>query len=383
MSGIWKRIDTASPRWLFIGTVGLCLLLAVMLSSLFWFLLYGAVPSALPLIAALTAITITLPLVQVFIQAIIGLRQSNQRLRHTRQEMERGNAELARTRDALETLNHDLEARVTARTAALKDALSDAEGANEAKSTFLANMSHELRTPLNGIIGYAQLLASRKQFMAQLSPETIDEYAEAILSSGQHLNAMVGDLLDLSRIEAQEYDIKTEEIEVPRLIRRVVEEVKFIADRRKQRIEVAIAPDVSTLHSDPRALRQILTNLISNALKYSPENAAVSVAVATHPVSREIHFSVSDQGIGMSLEQVTRATQPFSKFSNAHISAGQSIGLGLSIVHRLCDMLDGDFVLSSIEGQGTVAVVRLPLDRTPTLSRPTAKRRRGPIAMAG
>ena len=219
-------------------------------------------------------------------------------------------------------------------------------------------MSHELRTPLNGIIGYAEMLAEREALFAGLAPEKIDEYADAIRSSGMHLSAMVSDLLDLSKIEFGQYEKNIEQVCTRSLLDSVVDEVQHMAASRGQHIDLRGISDIPAIDSDPRAIRQIFTNILVNALKYSADGATVSVELGA--MGGGIRFAVIDTGIGMSDLAISEATKPFSKFSDAHIAAGQSIGLGLSIVSRLCDLLDGRLELISAEGQGTTARVFVP-----------------------
>lgn len=358
MDDFWTLIRRMKPKHLGVLCVGTATALAVALSHLLWYLLTGAVPDGLTIVAGAAALVIATPMVAVFVTAVYDLYRSNDDLVETQTALEQRNTEFAMARDALRALNDELEMRVKKRTVALKKALSAAERANAAKSVFLANMSHELRTPLNGIIGYAEMIAEREKLFGYISPEKIDEYADAIRNSGQHLNSMVNDLLDLSKIEFEQYEIALAPVRVEEIVERVTHELAAIARARNQVIETRIPRDMPMFATDARAIRQMMTNLVSNALKYSGEGETVTIGLSC--TSSEVSFDVADNGIGLSEEAIAKATEPFSKFSDAHVAAGQSIGLGLSIVSRLCKLMDGAFVLSSIEGSGTTANVRLP-----------------------
>jgi len=367
MSDILKLVRHITPLQLSLGCVVTATVLAIVISAVFWLLFTGAVPDGLTLVAGSTAVVVGTPMIQVFVIALYGLFASNEALTAARTELEINNRELARTRDALATLNNELELRVTKRTTQLKSALEAAENANAAKSVFLANMSHELRTPLNGIIGYAEMIAARETLFANAPPEQIDDYAAAILSSGRHLNEMVGDLLDLSKIEFGQYDVNLENTCPVTLVNEVVSELYPLAGARDQLIEVALPETLPQMQTDTRAIRQILSNLLSNALKYSEQGDTVRVIVEQTPDTFDIF--VCDSGVGMSEEAIRKATQPFSQFEDAHIAAGQSICLGLSIVNRLCRLLDGSLTMTSAEEYGTTAHVSFPL-HTAALEQP-------------
>lgn len=363
-----------SPRQLSWACVAVATILAVALSHLFWYLFTGSVPDGLTVVAGMAALVVAGPMVQVFVIAVYKLHQSNEDLRAAQAMLRLRNEELARARDAVSTLNEELEGRVARRTAELRRALDAAERANATKSVFLANMSHELRTPLNGIIGYAEMIAARETLFGDVSLDRIDGYVASILVSGRHLNAMVNDLLDLSKIEFEQYDLVTESVCIGTVLRDVVDELSPMATARGQGIDIAMPATLPILHTDTRAMRQILSNVLSNALKYSLEGDTVRIVVDI--VGDRIDIAVIDPGIGMDAQAISRATQPFSKFSDAHIAAGQSIGLGLSIVSRLCALLGGTFGIESAPGHGTTVRIRLPAYRA-------VPQGEAPLAMAG
>ncbi len=368
---IWDIAKRFKPASFSLLCIAVATFLAVSVSHLFWYALTGAVPDGLTIVAGGAAIIVALPLVNFFTDSVYSLHNANERLLNTKTKLNFKNEELAKTRDAVSELNMDLEARVAARTAELEAALREAEKANASKSIFLANMSHELRTPLNAIIGYAEMIANRHKLFADMPSERLDDYATAIFASGHHLNAMVNDLLDLSRIEFEQFDYEPVAIPAKDLINEVLAELgpKMIA--RHQTVDIELAGDDVTLYSDRRATHQILTNLLSNALKYSHEGQSVTISVERAATMTSL--IVTDYGIGMSEDSIAKATEPFSRFSNAHIASGESIGLGLSIVNKLCNVLGSKLSLNSIDGSGTIARVDFPsrslqVDTAPALA---------------
>jgi len=202
------------------------------------------------------------------------------------------------------------------------------------------------------------MIANRDKLFGGFAKDQLDEYASAIHTSGKRLNAMVSDLLDLSKIEFDQFDVTAKDVSLSVLIEEVVRELRPVATARQQSIDVKLPEKCLVLHTDPRVTHQILSNLISNALKYSDKGQRVEINATCNVTSTSI--TVRDHGIGMSEEALAKATQPFSKFSNAHIASGESVGLGLSIAFKLCDLLGGQLVLRSTEGEGTTARVDLP-----------------------
>ncbi len=361
---IWAITRQVNPLQMSVFCIIFAVLLAVSSCHLFWFWYKDYVPDGVTVVTVLVSVLVAAPMVHMFVMTVYTLQTANDRLVQTKTKLNFKNEELAKTKNALTELNQDLEARVTERTWELNEALKIAETANESKSMFLANMSHELRTPLNGIIGFAELIANRKILFADLQDEKIDEYADAIQSSGHHLHSMVSDLLDLSKIEVHQFDINTAPVSLHQIMGDVLQIFEPTAHARRQTIEVNMPEHKVIFPSDLRALHQILTNIVSNALKYSEDDAIVIISVDAAPDL--MRFEIRDYGIGMSPEAISNATKPFSRFSDAHIASGESVGLGLSIVSKLCDLLGGKLVLNSVEGHGTTAVVELPVESIDT-----------------
>jgi len=247
--------------------------------------------------------------------------------------------------------------------AALIDAFSEAERANKAKSQFLSSMSHELRTPLNAVLGFGQLLAQQQN----LNPGQQRQVGE-ILRGGHHLLALIGDLLDLGRIEAGELEVLPSSVAATAL----VDECIALMQTQAAEFAVDLQPAVGdgSLHAwaDPKRLRQVLLNLLSNAVKYNHRGGRVGVTV--EPVEGQIEFRVSDNGPGLSAEQQARLFKPFERLDAArHGTDGTGIGLALS--RHLVEAMGGRIGVVSQPGQGSTFWFRLPLaEAAPALAAP-------------
>jgi PAS domain S-box-containing protein len=239
----------------------------------------------------------------------------------------------------------------------LLQARREAEGASRSKSQFLANMSHELRTPLNAIIGYSEMLVE----------EAEDSGSEGMLadlgkihSAGRHLLSLINDILDLSKIEAGKMDLYVEDFELGPVVADVVSTAQPLAEKNGARLEV-LDGDGGTMHSDVTRIRQVLLNLLSNACKFS-QGGTVRLQV-----SREqgeggdwLRFVVSDDGIGMSPDQLERLFQAFTQASASTAARFGGTGLGLAISRQFCRMMGGDIQVESREGKGSTFTVLLP-----------------------
>lgn len=334
---------------------------AVLYSHVLYRVIHDAVPTHMAQIAFLTTVLVAGPLVLHSITTIRRLDHARHEARSQAAILDQRNAELAEARDALADINDTLESRVHERTTALELARNEAEEASAAKSQFLANMSHELRTPLNAIIGFSDMLIQRKALFSANPEVHTDEYALAIHGSGTHLHSLVNDLLDLARIECGEHDIKPERLDIVRVLRDSVLLLDAQARLRNQTI-VTDTDDISSRYfeADARAMRQILVNLLSNALKFSPDGAEIALSVMGDRDGTT--FFITDRGRGMSVEESQVALRPFSRFSEAHIASGDSIGLGLSIVNALCTLHGGTLTFISEKGEGTTVRVHIPTD---------------------
>ena len=235
-----------------------------------------------------------------------------------------------------------------------------AEAASRAKSAFLANMSHELRTPLNAIIGYSELLrdVARDDHLVQFEADL-----QQIESSGRHLLSLIGDVLDLAKIEAERFDVNREPLAVAEVIEEVLAIGEALAQPRENRFVADIESGTLVVVGDARALRQILLNLVSNACKFT-EHGEVRLRVrrvrGEHGEPR-IAFAVSDTGIGIPQEHLPLIFDDFHMVDDSSTRKVGGTGLGLAIVRRLSDLLGGTLRVDSTVGEGSTFELTLPV----------------------
>jgi PAS domain S-box-containing protein len=242
---------------------------------------------------------------------------------------------------------------------ALRRAKDRAEAANEAKSQFLANMSHELRTPLNAIIGFSDIMAN--EILGPMNNSVYHNYTQDILKSGHHLHELINDVLDLSKIEAGQFELYEEELDVAQAVETAQRLVQMRADQAGVRIVVVPADRPWKLVADPRAIRQMLINLLSNAVKFTP--SAGSVTVACRPEGEDFLIEVADTGIGIPAEKLADVTKPFYQIDNVMTRRHQGTGIGLSITETLMNLHGGALRLESCEDRGTRATLVFPASR--------------------
>ncbi|NWH09228.1 MAG: PAS domain S-box protein [Alphaproteobacteria bacterium] len=253
---------------------------------------------------------------------------------------------IAVTRDVTERKRQELE---------LLAARDAAEGANRAKSRFLANMSHELRTPLNAIIGFSDMM--RQEMFGKLGHAKYAEYARLVHQSGEQLLELIGDILDMSKIEAGKYELTRETLDVEHLIEQSLATMRAAAQKSGVRLK-SEAKGEWTVLADKRALRQILLNLLSNAIKFTPAQGEVSVKVARE--GSMLALTIADTGLGIPQEALARLGQPFEQVDSEYTRAQGGTGLGLAIVKALAHLHGGDVRIESTLGEGTRVTVRLP-----------------------
>jgi two-component system cell cycle sensor histidine kinase PleC len=242
----------------------------------------------------------------------------------------------------------------------------EAETANASKTAFLANMSHELRTPLNAILGFSEII-SQECFGPTGSPR-YREYAGDIHSSGAHLLSLINDLLDIAKIEAGKMDIEPRPLEPRRTFDTALKLIAAKARDKHQDLTIEVAPSAPVLFADERALKQILINLVSNAVKFTPEGGRIAVR-GSAARGGGFQISVQDDGPGIPREKLDRIFTPFSQVDNRYDRQAGGTGLGLALIRGLAELHGGRAWLESEPGRGCCAYVVLPVPRPSDIAR--------------
>ena len=241
----------------------------------------------------------------------------------------------------------------------LREALAQANRANEAKSAFLSNMSHDIRTPMNAIIGFTALLSKDAE-----SPEKVREYTRKISSSSQHLLSLINDVLDMSKIESGKTSVNIAPFSLPGLMEELYTILLPQARAKGQSFDFHVhGRPAEQLLGDKLHLNQILINLLSNAIKYTPDGGEISMLVEdlapTAPQYAHLSFAVRDNGIGMSEKFLETVFDPFSREENSTTSGIQGTGLGMAITKNLVELMGGTIRVESRQGEGTTFTVEL------------------------
>jgi two-component system, cell cycle sensor histidine kinase DivJ len=241
------------------------------------------------------------------------------------------------------------------REARLEGAKADAENLAQGKSRFLANMSHELRTPLNAIMGFSDIM--RAKMFGEL-PGRYLEYADLIYESGAHLLDLINDVLDMSKIEAQKYDLIREEFDSREPISGALRIVRLQADEAGVQLRGVLPAQPLTVNADRRAIKQIVLNLVSNALKFTPRGGSVTVAL--HGRGDDMELTVADTGVGIAAEDLEKIGRPYEQVG-ASDKKTMGTGLGLSLVRAFAELHGGAMTIESRLGAGTAVSIRLPV----------------------
>jgi cell cycle sensor histidine kinase DivJ len=231
-----------------------------------------------------------------------------------------------------------------------------AERANVSKTQFLANMSHELRTPLNAIIGFSDVM--RQEMFGAITVPKYKEYSGLIHDSGRHLLDLIGDVLDMSKVEAGKFELSPEPVDSVELISKCIETVKVTAERKKVKLTANLAA-AQGLVADKRALKQILLNLLSNAIKFTPAGGTVEIATASK--AGWFWLGVADDGMGIGEEDLKRLGKPFEQVTGAYTRDHEGTGLGLSLVRSFVELHGGRLEIESALGEGTTVRAFLPM----------------------
>jgi PAS domain S-box-containing protein len=249
----------------------------------------------------------------------------------------------------------ELEQRVAKRTAELAVAKERAEESDRLKSAFLATMSHELRTPLNSIIGFSGIML--QGLAGPLNTEQAKQLG-MVQSSSRHLLALINDVLDISKIEAGQLEIRAEKFDLPASLEKVAASVKPLADKKGLAMRVVLSPDAGPVVSDRLRVEQVLLNLLNNAVKFT-ERGEVTLTVEAGP--GPLRISVADTGIGIKPEDMEKIFQPFRQIDSGLTRQHEGTGLGLTICRRLANLLGGEISAKSTWGEGSVFTFVLPL----------------------
>ena len=250
----------------------------------------------------------------------------------------------------------ELAANLNRTSAELERLYRQIETANQHKSEFLANMSHELRTPLNAIIGFSEVLSER--MFGEINDKQA-EYLADILESGRHLLSLINDILDLSKIEAGRMDLEATDFDLPSAIENMLMLVRERAERRAIVLARTIDEHLGMMHGDERKVKQVLLNLLSNALKFTPEGGRIDVRAAVRDGTAEI--SVTDTGVGIAPEDLEAVFEEFRQVGTAAKKV-EGTGLGLAISRKFIELHGGRIWVKSQVGTGSTFAFTLPLN---------------------
>jgi cell cycle sensor histidine kinase DivJ len=240
----------------------------------------------------------------------------------------------------------------------LKDTQADLERGINDKTLFFSGVSHELRTPLNAIIGFSDMMRTR---LFGPLPGKYAEYADLIHDSGQHMLDLIGDVLDMSKIEAGKYSLQYGAFDMADVVRSSVKMVQPSADAAEVMLTMDLPANQDlTLEADRKALRQILLNLLSNAVKFTPKGGEIKITAKS--LADTLQLTVSDNGMGMSADELEHIGEPYTQASSASKIEARGSGLGLSLVASLVELHNGRFAIASQKGEGTTVDVYLPLE---------------------
>jgi len=240
----------------------------------------------------------------------------------------------------------------------LSAALAESEDKSRSKSDFIANLSHEFRTPLNAILGFSEILKN-ESFGSHSSPK-YKEYAQDIHGAAQHLLGLITDVLDLSRAEAGRLDLEFTEVDASRTIDSAVRMLHDKAKAKGITMRVDIAPDFPHLRTDERRLRQVLLNIVGNAIKFTPPAGSVAIKAGVDPADGAFIIVVTDTGVGIDPADLPRVMSRYGQVKNAKAGNEHGSGIGLPLTQKVVEALGGTLEIRSERHKGTAVTLRFP-----------------------
>lgn len=258
----------------------------------------------------------------------------------------------------LRNLNTELDQRVRERTGQLVDARDDAERANRAKSEFLSRMSHELRTPMNAVLGAAQLL----EYTGEQLNSKQRKYVDLIKNGGEHLLEVINEILDLAHIESGKYELQLGPVSIGEVVQECIDLLHSVVESRQLQLEQRIdSNEYCIVHADPKCLRQVLLNLMSNAIKYNRDAGQIIIHCDRSTPGR-YRLGVSDTGPGIDAADQSRIFQPFDRLhTDTHV---EGTGIGLAVSRQLVELMGGELTVDSRPGEGSTFWIELNTDDT-------------------
>jgi two-component system cell cycle sensor histidine kinase PleC len=241
-------------------------------------------------------------------------------------------------------------------TLALNAAKVEAELASKAKSEFIANMSHELRTPLNAILGFSDML----MMLNNADPEKVHQYAGFIKQAADHLLSLINGILDVSKIQAGKLTVDCEPFDVTRVLESCLLIIGAKAKEKNIELSTEIQPDLPKLFADPLRVKQILINVLGNAVKFTPEGGRVHVKIDIG-IRGFLTIAITDSGMGMSSQDIDTAMRPFGQVDSGFNKKHEGTGLGLPISYALARLHGGNLSVESEKGKGTRVTITLPV----------------------
>jgi signal transduction histidine kinase len=295
-------------------------------------------------------------IITLWILPVRALDTALERAENYRLALEDRITELELTRDMLEKQGAELSQTADN----LFHAREKERRANKAKSEFLANMSHELRTPLNSIIGFSEMV--KLQAIGPVQNDRYLEYAGHIHESGKHLLDLINDMLDLAKVESGKLELDEEVVDFARVYDGCRTLLQHRIAGNNLQVTLVLPDDPPLLRADERKIRQILFNLLSNAIRHTPSGGRITTAVYTHPDTGFV-FSIIDSGTGMAPEDIPKALEPFGQVGDPMVKDEEGTGLGLPLTKALVELHGGTMEIASQLGVGTTVTVKMPPDR--------------------